>query len=152
MTITSRYLTSGRTLQSGPPAVSRATRSRPNIGPQEGGPGYRTGFVTLPCREREVSASQQLTGRCDCGPPRGHRVSAKRAVRVGGDETALDVEGVVDGGVCGKKFLGRPRALEPLHLALPPPRWLMRILSSIVFPSPALMPTFHPKLSSRGAV
>src|SRR5208337_489058 len=28
----------------------------------------------------------------------------------------------------------------------------MRILSSIVLPSPALMPTFNPKLSSRGAV
>src|SRR5271166_6871313 len=65
---------------------------------------------------------------------------------------ALDVEGVVDGGVRGKKFLGRPRALEPLHLAFPPPRRLMRILSSIVLPSPALMPAFDPKLSSRGAV
>ena len=41
------------------------------------------GFVTLPCREREVSAPQELSGRCDCGPPRGHRDSAKRAVRVG---------------------------------------------------------------------
>src|SRR5208337_1051685 len=59
---------------------------------------------------------------------------------------ALDVEGVVDGSVCGKEFLGRTRALEPLHLALPPPRRLMRILSSIVLPSPALMPAFDPKL------
>ena len=55
------------------------------------------GFVTLPCREREVSAPQELSGRCDRGPPRGHRRSAKRAVRLGGDEMALDVEG---GGVC----------------------------------------------------
>src|SRR5208337_10212 len=65
---------------------------------------------------------------------------------------ALDVEGVVDGSVCGKEFLGRTRALEPLHLALPPPRRLMRIFSSVVLPSPALMPSFDPKLSSRGAV
>ena len=57
------------------------------------------GFVTLPCRERKVSAAQELLGRCDCGPPRGHRSTAKRAVRLGGDEMALDVEGVVDGGV-----------------------------------------------------
>ena len=64
------------------------------------------GFVTLPCREREVSAPQELLGRCDCSPPRGHRDTAKCAVRLGGDEMALDVEGVVDGGVCGKKFLG----------------------------------------------
>ncbi len=57
------------------------------------------GFVTLPCREREVSAPQELSGRCDCGPPRGHRDTAKRAVGLGGDEMALDVKGVVDGGV-----------------------------------------------------
>ena len=41
------------------------------------------GFVTLPCREREVSAPQELSGRCDCSPPRGHRRSAKHAVRLG---------------------------------------------------------------------
>jgi hypothetical protein len=28
------------------------------------------GFVTLPCRERKVSAAQELLGRCDCGPQR----------------------------------------------------------------------------------
>jgi len=43
--------------------------------------GY--GFVTLPCREREVSAPQELSGRCDSRPPRGHRRSAKHAVRLG---------------------------------------------------------------------
>src|SRR5271166_6199042 len=64
------------------------------------------GVVTLPCGEREASAPQELSGRCNCSPPRGHRRSAKRAVRLGGDEMALDVEGIVDGGVCGKKFLG----------------------------------------------
>src|SRR5271166_2450868 len=63
---------------------------------------------------------------------------------------ALDVEGVVDGSVCGKEFLCRTRALEPLHLALPPPRRLMRILGSVVLPSPALMPAFDPKLPDRG--
>ena len=73
--------------------------------------------VTLLFLEREVSEPHKLSGRCDCGPPCGHRHGAKRAVRVGGDEMALDVEGVVDGGVCGKKFLGRPRALEPASCA-----------------------------------
>src|SRR5208337_4557120 len=58
------------------------------------------------CDEREVSAPHGWSGRCDCIPPRGHRDTAKCAVRLGGDEMALDVEGVVDGGVCGKKFLG----------------------------------------------
>src|SRR5271165_2457462 len=65
---------------------------------------------------------------------------------------ALDVEGVVDGSVCGKEFLGRTRALEPLHLALPPPRRLMRILNSIVLPSPPLVPAFDPKDPDCGAV
>src|SRR5271169_4580743 len=64
----------------------------------------------------------------------------------------LDVEGVVDGGVCGKKLLGRTRTLEPLDLAFPPSCRLMRILSSVVLPSPALMPAFDPKLSNRDAV
>jgi hypothetical protein len=43
----------------------------------------RDGFVTLLCREREVSAPQELSGRCDRRPPRGHRRSAKHAVRLG---------------------------------------------------------------------
>ena len=42
----------------------------------------RPGFVTLPSREREVSAAQELLGRCDCGPPRVHRRGAQRAVRL----------------------------------------------------------------------
>ena len=41
------------------------------------------GFVTLPCGEREAWAPQELLGRCDCGPPRVHRLSAKHAVRLG---------------------------------------------------------------------
>ena len=41
------------------------------------------GFVTFPCREREVSVPQELLGRCDSHPPRGHRRSAKHAVRLG---------------------------------------------------------------------
>ena len=44
----------------------------------------RDGTVTLPCRERaRVSAPQELSGRCDRGPPRGHRRSAKRTARLG---------------------------------------------------------------------
>src|SRR5271165_753660 len=49
---------------------------------------------------------------------------------------ALDVERVVDGSMAREEFLRRAGALEPLHLALPPPRRLMRILSSVVLPSP----------------
>ena len=39
------------------------------------------GFVTLPFGEREASAPQELSGRCDCRPPRLHRRGSKRAVR-----------------------------------------------------------------------
>jgi hypothetical protein len=42
----------------------------------------RQGFVTLPRREREVSAAQDLLGRRDCRPPRVHRRGAKHAVRL----------------------------------------------------------------------
>src|SRR5271156_3114736 len=110
------------------------------------------GFVTLPCGEREVSAPQELLGRCDFGPPRLHRRGAERAVRLGRGEMALDVKGVVDGGVRGEKFLRRTRALEPLHLALPPSRRLMRILGPIVPPSPALVAALDPKNMDRRAV
>jgi hypothetical protein len=40
----------------------------------------REGFVTLPGREREMSAPQELSGRRDCGLPRSHRVPAKHLV------------------------------------------------------------------------
>jgi hypothetical protein len=53
------------------------------------------GFVTLPRRERERSAAQDLLGRRDCRPPRVHRLGAKRAVRLGRGEMTLDVKGVL---------------------------------------------------------
>jgi|ERR1700733_1857491 putative transposase len=65
----------------------------------------RNGVVTLPCSKREVSVPQELSGRCDRGAPRVYRRGAKRAVRLGRREMALDVKGVVDSGVRGEKFL-----------------------------------------------
>src|SRR5208283_1507461 len=65
---------------------------------------------------------------------------------------ALDVENVVYGGVGGEEFLRRARALEALHLALPPSSRLMRILGPIVLPSPALMPAFDAEIEGRCAV
>jgi hypothetical protein len=46
------------------------------------------------CRVANVKdcRPQQLSGSCDCGPPRGQRVSAKHPVVGGGDEVALGVE------------------------------------------------------------
>ena len=109
--------------------------------------GSVAGVVTLPCSEREVSAPQGLLGGPDRRSPRAHRRGAKHAVRLGGSKMALDAESVVDGGVRGEKFLRGTRTLEPLHLALPQPRRLMRILCSVVLPSPALMAPFDQKVS-----
>ena len=39
--------------------------------------------VTLPLDKREMSAPQELSGRCDCSPPGVHRLSAKHTVRLG---------------------------------------------------------------------
>jgi hypothetical protein len=46
---------------------------------------------------------------------------------------ALQVEGIVNGGVHAEKTLGGASRLEPLHLALPSSHGLMRVLGSIVF-------------------
>ena len=44
---------------------------------------HAVGTVTLPREERDISRPLGMSGRCDRGPPRGHRRSAKRAVRLG---------------------------------------------------------------------
>jgi hypothetical protein len=45
-----------------------------------------------------------------------------------------------------EEFLRGAGALEPQHLAFPPPRRLMRILGSVVLPSSALMAPFDLKI------
>jgi hypothetical protein len=53
---------------------------------------------------------------------------------------ALEIEGVVDGGVHAEKPLGGARRLEPLHLALSPShRLLMRVFGAVVFPRPLVV-------------
>jgi len=64
------------------------------------------GVVTLPCRDVRGRRPQELSGRRNCGPSRGQRLSAKHAVGGGADEVALGVEGVVDGGVVWKEISG----------------------------------------------
>src|SRR5579871_4106548 len=56
-----------------------------------------------------------------------------------GDEVALEVEGVVDGGVDGEESLCRAGRFEALHLALAPPHDLMRVFSTIIHPRPLFM-------------
>jgi hypothetical protein len=57
------------------------------------------GVVTLPTKEREESTARAISSSRDDLAPRTHRRGAEGAVRSGRGEMALDVEGVVDGGV-----------------------------------------------------
>jgi len=57
---------------------------------------------------------------------------------------ALEVEGVVGGGVHAQKSLGGVSRLEPLHLALSPTHRLMRVLGSIVAPDPLFVRAAQP--------
>ena len=65
---------------------------------------------------------------------------------------ALDVESVVHGGVSREEFLRGAGALEALHLALPPPHRLMRILGPIVLPPAALMQVLDAEIAGRCAI
>jgi hypothetical protein len=58
-----------------------------------------TGVVTLSKRRREAGLLRGTSSGRDDLAPRGHRRGAKRAVRLGRGEMALDVKDVVDGGV-----------------------------------------------------
>src|SRR5271157_74052 len=72
-------------------AMHEAIKNAPDLiilftGDYEASPYTRkefTGTVTLRCREREASATQELSGLCDRVPPCGHRRSAKRTVGLG---------------------------------------------------------------------
>ena len=63
---------------------------------------------------------------------------------------ALDLEGILNGGVRGEKSLRRSGALEPLHLAFSSPRRLMRILRPVVAPSTAVMAACKAKIMDGG--
>ena len=63
---------------------------------------------------------------------------------------ALQIEGIVDGGVHAEEALGGSSRLEPLQLALAALDCLMRILRPIIFPKPLLMPTGQSKTPERG--
>ena len=66
----------------------------------------KAGFVTLPKEEREEPGAAIFSGGRDRRPPRVHRRRTEGAVRSGGCQVALNVEGVVDGRVSRKKSLG----------------------------------------------
>ena len=65
---------------------------------------------------------------------------------------ALEVEGVVDGGVDAKKPLRGAGRFEALHFPLPPSRDLVRVLGAIVHPQPLLMTAGQAKGLERGGI
>ena len=66
---------------------------------------------------------------------------------------ALDIEGILDGGVGGEKPLGRTLRFKPLLFSLTAPDRQMRILGTIVFSQPAGAVTIGTaELARRGAI
>jgi hypothetical protein len=65
---------------------------------------------------------------------------------------ALDVEGILIGGMRWEKSLRRSGALEPLHLAFSSPRRLMRILRPVVAPSTSFMAPREPDIMDSAGV
>jgi hypothetical protein len=65
---------------------------------------------------------------------------------------ALQVEGVVDGGVDAQKPLCEANRFEALHFLLPPSHDLVRVLGAIVRAQPLLMPAGQAELPERGGI
>ena len=71
---------------------------------------------------------------CDSIVPLRRRLGSKDPQGRSGDEVALKVECVMDGGVHIEKALGRASRLEPLHFALSSSYDLMGVLGVVVRP------------------
>jgi hypothetical protein len=80
------------------------------------------------------------------------RLSSEDPKRGARDEMALQVEGVVDGGVHAEEALGGASRFEALQLALASSHCLMRILRPIVLPKPLLMWTDQSETPERRGV
>jgi len=71
------------------------------------------------------------SGTGDGSPPLRHCFGSEGPQGRSGNEMALQVEGVVDGGVQAEKSLRGSGRLEPLHLALSSSHSLMRVLGGL---------------------
>jgi len=65
---------------------------------------------------------------------------------------ALQVEGVVDGGVDAEESLCGAGRFEPLHFPLPSPHNLVRVLGAIVRAQPLLVTAGQTELPERGGI
>src|SRR6516225_4192607 len=99
-------------------------------------------------RQRRRYAPRAKTGQASCGcdsafPLRGS-IASEFSQRGSGNEMALKIEGIVDGGMHTQEALRGARRLESLHLALSPSHRLMRVLGSIVAPDPLFVRAAQP--------
>src|SRR4029077_7827267 len=112
-------------------------------------------IVTLSVGDQETGKGRNHgvgSGRGDSRVPVRHRFRSEASQGRSGDEMALKVEGIVDGGVDTEKSLCGASGFEPLHLAFASSHDLMRVLGAIVHSQPLLMPAGPAKSLKRGAV
>ena len=99
----------------------------------------RKGTVSLTCGKQTSPMPDARSRGRDRISPLVRRLGTEYPQRRAGDEMALEVKGVVDGGVHAEKTLRGASRLELLHFALSPSHSLMRVFGSIVLPQPLLM-------------
>src|SRR5438477_6002202 len=87
--------------------------------------GYVDGFVTVTIAGRKWVQTNLLSCCCDGILPLRRGFGSKGPQRRSGDEVALKVERIMDGGVHIEKALGRAGRLEPLHFTLSSSHGLM---------------------------
>ena len=115
--------------------------------------------VASPCRHCHVvgwgieGANTSFVSRCrNRSPPLRHRFGSEGPQGRSGDEMALQVEGVVDGGMQAEKSLRGAGRFEPLHLALSSSHSLMRVLGPVVHAPPLLVPAGQAKSPESGGI
>src|SRR6202140_4732452 len=93
-----------------------------------------SGVVTITVAGRSGARTNQISYCCDGPLPLRRRFGSEGPQRGPGDEVALKIECVVDGGMHAQKALGRARRLEPLHFTLSSSHDLVGILGAFVLP------------------
>ena len=97
------------------------------------------GLVTATIDELRRARANQVSCCRDGILPLRRRFGSEGPQRGPGDEVALKIERVVDGGMDTEEALRGSSCLEPLNLALASSHRLMGVLHAIVLPQPLLM-------------
>jgi hypothetical protein len=106
----------------------------------------------LPGSGQEWASSNSISRLGDRSLPVRHRFGSELPQKRSGDEMALQVEGVVDGGMEAEKPLCGAGRFKPLHFPLPPSNNLVRVLGAIVRAPPLLMTAGQTELPERGSI